>query len=84
MEWNYNDLMDWDDTKDNIPNVIKIDIRLNNLKILPLNASCNPKIKNINHLTKLRILSAGGNCGITNEDITMLTNLKELYYCVVL
>ena len=37
MEWEYDDLMNWDDKKGKIPNVIKLYICSRNLKILPLN-----------------------------------------------
>ena len=35
MEWNYNDLMAWDDTVGDVPNVVKLDISYNNLAELP-------------------------------------------------
>lgn len=44
-----------------------------------LNASNNPKIKDINHLKKIKKLNASGHlCGITNDGITDL-NLISLY-----
>ena len=36
MEWNYNDLMTWDDTVGPIPNVVKLDISNNGLTELPM------------------------------------------------
>ncbi len=37
MEWNYDDLMKWNDETDtDVPNVTNLDIRWNKLKTLPL------------------------------------------------
>ena len=36
MEWNYNDLMTWDDTVGPIPNVVKLDVSNNDLTELPM------------------------------------------------
>ena len=35
MEWKYNDLMAWDDTVGNIPNVVELNISKNRLTKLP-------------------------------------------------
>src|SRR5207237_1072600 len=46
--------------------------------IKKLDASNNPTITNVNHMTKLEILHAYGNCGIDDNGISEL-NLKKLY-----
>ena len=46
--------------------------------ITKLFANDNPKIKNIRHMTNLKILDCGSDCGISDEDIKNL-NLTELY-----
>ena len=43
-----------------------------------LNANHNKKIKNINHLTKLKILDCSWNCGIDQEGIKELQLIEEL------
>ena len=34
MEWNYNDLINWDDTKGNVPNVIKLNMCWSDLRAM--------------------------------------------------
>lgn len=48
-------------------------------KLRTLYAYDNVNINKISHLTKLRILDAGGKCAIDNEQISFSTNLKTLY-----
>ena len=43
-----------------------------------LDANENKKIKNVNHLTKLKILSCSGNCGINQIGIKNLRLIEEL------
>ena len=50
---------------------------LGGLNLVKLNASWNPKIKKINHMTNLRILDASDTCGIGDEGLIGL-NLVEL------
>src|SRR5690606_34121915 len=45
--------------------------------LISLNLNRNPQITNVNHMTNLKILGAGGNCGIDNEGISKL-NIIEL------
>ena len=44
-----------------------------------LDASYNKKIKNVNHLTKLKILDCSRNCGIDQEGIKDVQLIEELY-----
>ena len=44
-----------------------------------LNANNNEKIKNVNHLTKLKILYCNGICGIDQEGIKDLQLIENLY-----
>jgi hypothetical protein len=66
----------------NIPieylNLLNNEILKNYLFVRYLNANCNPKITNVNHLKKLQKLDAGSNCGIDNYGISGLTELIEL------
>ena len=43
-----------------------------------LNANNNKKIKNVNHLSKLKILDCSYNCGIDQEGIKDLQLIEEL------
>ena len=49
------------------------------INLIELNAYGNTKITNINHMTRMRKLNAGGLCGITDEGIKDL-KLVKLYY----
>src|SRR5271170_3073664 len=57
--------------------------RLNNyilkqyVDVIELNASHNPKITSLNHMTKLRKLNIGADCGVGNQGISDL-NLEQL------
>jgi len=64
MGWRYTDLLT-DDILQNYPFIKK------------LNASNNPHITTVNHMSRLEILYAQGNCGIDDKGIQN-ANLKEL------
>ena len=52
---------------------------MKNLNLVELNASHNSKITNVNHMTNLKKLDAGGSdCGINDAGIKNL-NLVELH-----
>jgi len=51
---------------------------ISKLNLIELNAFCNNKITNVNHMTNLKILHASYNCGIDNKGISKL-NLIELH-----
>ena len=48
------------------------------LNLKKLHADCNPKITNVNHMNRLKILFAGNDCGIDDAGFAEL-NLKELH-----
>ena len=48
------------------------------INLRSLEASNNPKITNVNHLTKLEILKAYGRCGINDAGFVNCINLKTL------
>lgn len=54
------------------------DILRNYSSIRKLYATDNTKITNVNYMCQLKILYAGGNCGIDNEGIASVTGLEVL------
>ena len=54
------------------------DILLNYKFAVKLDAQCNLKITNVNHMIYLRVLNAGRNCGIDDEGIKNI-NPEKLY-----
>jgi len=94
MEWTYTDLMEWDDSSNNVPNIDKLDISDKNLTKLPLkifkltslrtfycnNNQLTKLPKELGRLTSLNVLYCSDNkLAELPKEIGQLTSLYKLY-----